>query len=61
MTEFETLPIYGVGEGRVERHTRIKAGRKGTVVLCDSLNARLVVTFALWNNRIVLSDLHVIA
>lgn len=50
-----------MGEGRVERHTGIKTGRKGTVVLYDSLNARLVVAFVLWNIRIVLYDHHVIA
>lgn len=50
-----------MGEERVERHVRINTGRKGTVVLHDSLNARLVVAFVLCNNGIVLSDHHVIA
>lgn len=44
-----------------KRHTSIKTGIKGTVVLYDSLNARLVVACVLWNKGIDLSGHHDIA
>lgn len=44
-----------------KRHTISKTGRKGTVVLYDSLNARLVVACVLWNKEIDLSGRHDIA